>query len=55
MEKPYELLIFKILDFLALGESLGHILVALKVMGSYKVIKVPKSTWQVGDLNPRPL
>ena len=53
--KPYELLIFKILDFLALGESLGHILLPLKVMVSYKVIKTPKLTWQVGGLNPRPL
>ena len=29
MGKPYELLIFKILDFLAFGESLGHILLPL--------------------------
>ena len=35
-------LIIKIWEFLALGDSLGHILVPHKVLASYKAIKAPK-------------
>ena len=55
MAKPYELLIFKDLDFLDLGESFRHFLVPLKCLASYEAIKALKSTWKVWNLNPQPL